>query len=349
MQFDREQLNQELLNNYNKDKDNEYNESGSGLSAKSKMVLFVVSFLIVTICLILLMLNRINNKEYEIPLIKSDIAEQFRFKPADPGGEYIPNKDKMIYNTIADKKNKQEPQLVKLMPKAEEPIDRSVLNKSATPTESKNTKTAKAALDKTKPADNKVLAKTAQDSNLKQQEKRDTDIVPKLKNLKDSATVVNEKTVTTKTVTAKPKPKIAKQTNPKVTAKEDIKKQVTLNKDEINDAFNKITIDDLIKNSDEKLSEEKKQVISKVSNGKSYKIQLASFRTPSDAGEQWVSLKKKYPEQLEGLKLNIEKVDLGNKGIFYRLRPNGIDTIMKARKICDKLRDKNQGCLVVSD
>lgn len=345
MQFDRDKLDQEFLNKYQESNkyDESISESVAGYSSKIIMVVLLLSFLVI-MC-VLWLLKGFSDKEYEIPLIKSDMRGEVRYKPTDPGGEYIANKDKMIYNTISDKKNKQQPQVVKIMPKVEKPIDRSTLKKTAKSTENSTSKskivaTSDAKQEKAKNTDGSIkLSKSSnlqKNDNLKEDDNNVDSIVPRLKQTQDNIVV---------------KTKIVKKVEPKRIVKEVVKKQPSYNRKEINEAFNKITLEDLQKKLEksEVAKLEEKKVQSKVVNEKSYKIQLASFRTPADAGEQWVSLKSKYPDQLQGLKLNIEKVNLGDKGIFYRLRPMGIETITKARKICDKLISKNQGCLVVSD
>lgn len=78
-----------------------------------------------------------------------------------------------------------------------------------------------------------------------------------------------------------------------------------------------------------------------------YMIQLAALRDEASAKKSWANLQAKNPDLLGGLSLKIEKADLGEKGVFYRVRGAGIATEEKARSICTELTKRNVGCLFV--
>ena len=77
-------------------------------------------------------------------------------------------------------------------------------------------------------------------------------------------------------------------------------------------------------------------------------IQLGSFRKKSVATRAWQQARKKYSKMLEGERRNIQKADLVERGIYYRVR-GGPVAQEAAETICRaiKKRDKN-GCLIVS-
>lgn len=99
------------------------------------------------------------------------------------------------------------------------------------------------------------------------------------------------------------------------------------------------------------LPEEKKKQFSKNINNKNkskgYKVQLGAFRSEDLAINQWNNLKGKYPKILGGLSYSIEKKNIKNKGIFYRLQAGNFLGESEARLLCKKLINLKQGCFIV--
>jgi hypothetical protein len=77
-----------------------------------------------------------------------------------------------------------------------------------------------------------------------------------------------------------------------------------------------------------------------------YRVQLASLKTEADAKKTWKRLAAKYPDMLAPLALHLEKVDLGTKGIYYRVQAGPFTDKAAAKDICAKLKAKNQQCIV---
>ena len=80
---------------------------------------------------------------------------------------------------------------------------------------------------------------------------------------------------------------------------------------------------------------------------KQYRIQLASVKSNISAESVWRKYKKKYNPQLDDLNLNIERVSLKNKGVFYRVQ-GGLLGRADANKICKSLSRQKQPCIIVS-
>jgi len=78
----------------------------------------------------------------------------------------------------------------------------------------------------------------------------------------------------------------------------------------------------------------------------SWRIQLASVRSEGEAASEWKRIAGRYPDALGGLSFQVAKVDLGEKGIFYRVQGAGADET-RAKSICAQLRAQNTGCVVV--
>ncbi|AMW35209.1 SPOR domain-containing protein [Haematospirillum jordaniae] len=81
--------------------------------------------------------------------------------------------------------------------------------------------------------------------------------------------------------------------------------------------------------------------------GGSYAVQLAALRDEASVRKTWENLKAKHPQQLASLSMSIERADLGQKGIYYRLRATGLSSEADARRLCAELSKHKVGCLFV--
>lgn len=81
------------------------------------------------------------------------------------------------------------------------------------------------------------------------------------------------------------------------------------------------------------------------SGGGDFVVQLGAVRAADQADKEWARIQKSYPDLLGGLKSDIVRVDLGGKGVFWRIRASGLDE-QSARQICADLTRRNQGCIV---
>lgn len=86
----------------------------------------------------------------------------------------------------------------------------------------------------------------------------------------------------------------------------------------------------------------------KIASKGNAKIQLGAYRSEKEAQEAFGIIQKKFSE-LAGKKSQIARADLGEKGIFYRLRVVGMGTANDAKSFCQKLSAKGQPCLVAAE
>lgn len=77
------------------------------------------------------------------------------------------------------------------------------------------------------------------------------------------------------------------------------------------------------------------------------RIQLGAFKSEKFAADEWKRLQRLHPDTLSKLNYSVERKDLGDKGIFYRLQAGPFDNGSEARLVCKKLIEKQQGCFVV--
>lgn len=76
-------------------------------------------------------------------------------------------------------------------------------------------------------------------------------------------------------------------------------------------------------------------------------IQLGAVRTRESASAEWTRLQAKYRAQLGGLSPEIQQVDLGARGIYWRIRGGSVSEA-QGKQICDTLKAAGQSCLVVN-
>ncbi len=75
-------------------------------------------------------------------------------------------------------------------------------------------------------------------------------------------------------------------------------------------------------------------------------VHMASYRDPKNAERGWKQLLAKNPAVLDGTRPVIRKVDLGKKGVFYRLHAGPISDKARAETMCKALKAAGQYCAV---
>ncbi len=78
-----------------------------------------------------------------------------------------------------------------------------------------------------------------------------------------------------------------------------------------------------------------------------YVVQVASLRSNKEAIGLWETLSDKMGGVISNAHFaDIKRVDLGNKGIYYRLRVSGLANKEAAKSLCEQLKSKGQNCFV---
>ena len=78
-----------------------------------------------------------------------------------------------------------------------------------------------------------------------------------------------------------------------------------------------------------------------------FRIQLAALRSRADAEAAWRRLKRANGDLLGALEAEVARVDLADKGIFYRLRAGPLASAAKAGALCARLKSRKLECFVV--
>lgn len=78
-----------------------------------------------------------------------------------------------------------------------------------------------------------------------------------------------------------------------------------------------------------------------------YAVQVASHRSQADAVAKFADLQNRYPTLISGFRPLIQRADLGNRGVFYRLRIGPVASRSEATRLCTQLQDAGlAGCFV---
>ena len=73
-------------------------------------------------------------------------------------------------------------------------------------------------------------------------------------------------------------------------------------------------------------------------------VHLASYRSSKQASRGWTQIKRTHKKLLGNLYHKITKVNLGKKGIYYRLKAGPLESNAEAKSICRKLKRRRQFC-----
>jgi len=88
-------------------------------------------------------------------------------------------------------------------------------------------------------------------------------------------------------------------------------------------------------------------VVTVPANGHSdWVVQVSSTRSQEDARDAWSKLKGKFPRLVDGKYGDVVRVDLGDKGIYYRTRVAGLADKSSAQSLCNSLKASGQACFV---
>lgn len=128
--------------------------------------------------------------------------------------------------------------------------------------------------------------------------------------------------------------------------KDDDKKIIVFNEKK-SDSINKVLDDG---GTGRKRSEEKSTLASK-KNKRVIRVQVAALTSMKSAEMSWDKLKRLYPNLFYDRNYIIQKVDLGSRGIFYRLQIGDFYNQIKAEEFCKeyitKANKSNADCIMV--
>ncbi len=282
----------------------------------------------------------ISKSDSELMVIKAS-TDLLREKPEDPGGMKIINRDKKIYDAISGKDTDKAISDAKILPEPEEPISREDIAKQAPPQPEVISqipeKTPAVETDTTIP-ERAVAAEVAKIDSAPIALVQNTP-APQVK--ADIAPSVAP-AAGTPPIPAPIENIVVQDKNPDGISPEKEIKQESKPIEKVQ--IKEVTTADIIDVASVKKAPDPSKN-KKANTG--YKVQLGSYRSEGDASASLKVMKKKFPDIIKDLKDYIEKADLGDKGVYYRLQLSGFKSESDARKVCQKLTDKKQGCFFV--
>jgi cell division protein FtsN len=77
-------------------------------------------------------------------------------------------------------------------------------------------------------------------------------------------------------------------------------------------------------------------------------LQVGAYESEQIANGAWNTFRSRYGAVAEGLSPDIQKADLGAKGIWYRLRVGPFADRAAAASACEKLKAAGGNCLVAA-
>ncbi len=365
LQFNRENLSQKLLNEFMEEIEEEKNEEEAETREHSPRLLKIFAGIIISSILGFGIYALVTDKiiisrgDAKIPLVKA-ITDPVREKPEDPGGMYIANRDKEVYEAIEKDSGEELPKVVRLLPQPEEPIKPEEIKKltpvvqprdnsqdpqddGAIPLEAMKKVSENTGIVEMAKVENKTVATSASQpekenavASVAHDNEDDTpQKIEDIKTAQEKATDdVAHKNISTL--------EVAKNTDVQVT-KPAIK--VVEQKSAAKPA--NITVKDIKVVAPTKAAKEAEAKEDTSSDKKAgYRMQLGSFRSEGDANTNWIKIKNKYASLLGNMKIHIAKASVDGKGTFYRLQVGSFDKESDARKICNELTSQGQGCFV---
>lgn len=256
----------------------------------------------------------------EIEFVEAD-SDSYKEKPAEPGGEEFPHKDKTIYDAISPYAADDAPKVEKLLPEPEQPV------KPVAESKASDTWVSDAVREKEEPSA-PVQTKTVEDAAIA------------------SAIAASEKTAAQKSE------ELSKEIEKSIESAEPIKtaapveakpaevKPVEVKSVEVkNETVKPVPVVTPVP----KPVVVEKPAVSQVASSGVYKIQLGAYKTEAEAKQTASRIISKNGDVLSGKPQFIVKADLPN-GTFYRLRFGGFTSPEAAKAACGKLSGRGQGC-----
>lgn len=279
-------------------------------------------------------------KEEDLLVVEAD-KTPVKEKPADPGGMQFPNQDKTIFETFGG--SKAAPQKVeRLLPTPEEPLSKEAEGETSTWINEK------LADDKKDAKGEQVLGKKKDEKAGRQVITAESDTETFVAARKETPDAALEKAV--KGDDKAEKQAAAKAEKEKAAAEKAEKEAAAKAEKEAKEAEAKAAKEAAEAEKTAKAEKERKAAEAKekaadeapAAAGGSGRVQLGAYRSEEEAGQAWDKMHLKHKE-LSDKQPSIVRADLGEKGIYYRLRITGL---ADAKGLCAALSAKGQACII---
>ncbi|HKF73883.1 MAG TPA: SPOR domain-containing protein [Stellaceae bacterium] len=82
------------------------------------------------------------------------------------------------------------------------------------------------------------------------------------------------------------------------------------------------------------------------SGGTGYRLQVGAVKTPEIAKSEWDRIKRQNNDLVGSLSVSVDRADLGDRGVFYRIHVGPIADAGQAERLCAQLRQRGVGCII---
>lgn len=76
--------------------------------------------------------------------------------------------------------------------------------------------------------------------------------------------------------------------------------------------------------------------------------QLAALQSEASIDPAWRRLSSRAPQLFSDARLDVERADLGQRGVYYRVRAGYFADRTNAARFCDRIRQMGQDCIVAA-
>jgi hypothetical protein len=80
---------------------------------------------------------------------------------------------------------------------------------------------------------------------------------------------------------------------------------------------------------------------------RAFQLHMGSLRTAEGAKKEWERLKQRHEDFLGALEYKLQRVDLGDRGVFYRILAGPIAVAADAERDCAELKRRHEVCILV--
>ena len=77
-----------------------------------------------------------------------------------------------------------------------------------------------------------------------------------------------------------------------------------------------------------------------------YVVQIAAVKSEARANEEWSRLKSSHTELLGDMNLILRQVDLGDRGVFFRMQTGPFPSRLMAIDMCQQFKAVDMECIV---
>lgn len=96
------------------------------------------------------------------------------------------------------------------------------------------------------------------------------------------------------------------------------------------------------------LPDQSAPAVSRFSAAGGFQVQLSALRSEAAAQSAWTTIQSSAPDLFIGANLDIQRADLGAKGVFYRLRIGAFADRATAKGFCADVKAAGRDCMVVA-